>query len=68
MEFYFQTASKPTSRSASKVSITTKKAGCTTDVFVITTKRTLDEIERTGDLTTRDLLRKGWGDINKKAV
>ena len=28
--------------------------------FVITTKRTLDEIERTGDLTTRDLLRKSW--------
>ena len=61
MEFYFQTASKPTSRSASKVSITTKKAGCTTDVFVITTKRTLDEIERTGDLTTKDLLRKAGG-------
>ncbi|HHX2523980.1 TPA: RHS domain-containing protein [Neisseria subflava] len=43
------------------VSITTKKAGCTTAVFVITTKRTLDEIERNGDLTTRDLLRKSWG-------
>ncbi|WP_094192799.1 MULTISPECIES: RHS repeat domain-containing protein [Neisseria] len=28
--------------------------------FVITTKRMLDEIERTGDLTTRDLLRKSW--------
>ena len=24
-------------------------------------QRTLDEIERTGDLTTRDLLRKSWG-------
>lgn len=32
-----QTASKPTSRSASKVSITTKKAGCTTTVSGITT-------------------------------
>ena len=33
----FQTASKPTSRSASKVSITTKKAGCTTTVSAIMT-------------------------------
>jgi hypothetical protein len=37
-----------------------KRTGCTTTVFVITTKRMLDEIERTGDLTTRDLLRKSW--------
>ncbi|HHX2508948.1 TPA: RHS domain-containing protein [Neisseria subflava] len=33
----FQTASKSISRSASKVSITTKKAGCTTTVSAITT-------------------------------
>ena len=41
-------------------SIMMKRTGCTTTVFVITTKRMLDEIERTGDLTTRDLLRKSW--------
>ena len=42
----FQTASKSISRSASKDSITTKKAGCTTTVSAITIRRLEDSLVR----------------------
>ncbi|ARC51511.2 hypothetical protein A6J88_10090 [Neisseria mucosa] len=49
-------------------SIMMKRTGCTTTVLLLQPKECWMKLKKTGDLTTRDLLRKGWGDINKKAV
>lgn len=44
----FQTASKPTFHSASKVSITTKKAGCTTTVLLLQLKECWMKLKEPG--------------------